>query len=90
MRSTSSVVLHVLAHHAKRPIATLRRWHALDRDLDMTPLEIVLVALEIEDILDVDLDVDGLDRARTVGELANLLSQEVARAQRTPRLLESA
>ena len=84
MRSTRSIVLHVLAHHAGRPMSTIHRWQTLEGDLDMTPLELVLVALEIEGILDIDLDVDGLDRVRTVGDLATFFTREVARSRLQP------
>jgi hypothetical protein len=82
MKSVRSVVLQVLAHHLGRPSEKIHLWHDLERDLDMTPLELVLVALDIEGIEDVDLDVVGLEHARTVGELATFFTREVEHARR--------
>jgi hypothetical protein len=72
---------HVLAHRLGRPVSTIHPWHHLERDLDMTPLEVVLVALEIEGIENVDIDVRGLERVQTVDDLATFFMREVARAR---------
>jgi hypothetical protein len=82
MRSLRHVLLQVLALHTHRHISSLHPWQELDGDLDMTPLEIVLVALEIEGIEDVDIDVSGLGEVRTVGEALAFFEREVARARR--------
>jgi acyl carrier protein len=81
MKSIRSVVLHVLAHHTGLPLSTIHPWQELERDLDMTPLEVVLVALEIEGAFDVDLDVEGLEHVRTVRELTAFFAQEISRAR---------
>jgi hypothetical protein len=80
MKSARSL-FHVLAHRLGRPASTIHPWHQLERDLDMTPLELVLVALEMEGIEDVDIDVRGLDRVRTVDDLSTFFIREVARAR---------
>jgi hypothetical protein len=80
MKSLRSVVLRVLSHHSGHPVDAIHPWQELEHDLDMTPLEIVLVALEIEGIEDTDLDVSGLARVRTVGELLTFFARETARA----------
>ena len=81
MKSPRGAVLNVVAHHTGRPVSTIHPWQELERDLEMTPLELVLVALEVEDIEAVELDVSTLDRARTVGELVTFFTREVARAR---------
>jgi hypothetical protein len=83
MNSLRSTVLRVLAYHLGRPISTIHPWQELERDLDVTPLEVVLVALEIEGTEDVNIEVAGLESARTVGELVTLFTREVDRAKRT-------
>jgi hypothetical protein len=82
MRSLCHIVYQVIALHTRRRASSLHPWHELEGDLDMTPLEVVLVALEIEGIEDVDLDVTGLDEIRTVGEAVAFFEREVARARR--------
>jgi hypothetical protein len=62
---------------------TIHPWHELERDLDMTPLEVVLLALEVEGIEEVDIDLTGLEIVRTVGELSAFLARQVARARRS-------
>ena len=81
MRSLRSVLLQTLAHHAGRHRSAIHPWQDLEHDLDMTPLEVVLVALEIEGIEDVDIDMAGLECVRTVGEFATFLGRAVARAK---------
>ncbi len=80
MKSARST-FQVLAHRLGRPVSTIHPWQQLERDLDITPLEVVLVALEIEDIEGVDIDVRGLERAHTVDDLATFFMREVARAR---------
>jgi hypothetical protein len=76
-----SPVLDVLAHHLGRPAATIHSWQDLERDLDMSPLEVALMAVEIERMEAVELDVKGLPEARTVGDLVTLFAREVDRAR---------
>ena len=79
MRSTHSIV-PVLALRLGRPASTIHPRHDLARDLGMTPLDAVLVALDVEEAEDVDIDVEGLLDVRTVDELSTFLTDEVARA----------
>jgi hypothetical protein len=81
MRSLRHIVLQVLALHTRRHASSLHPWQDLDGDLDMTPLEVVLVAMEIEGIEDVDIDVTGLDEVKTVGEALAFFEREVPRAR---------
>ena len=80
MSTLRNVVHRVLAHHAGLPKSAIHPWQDLERDLDMTRLEVVLVAHEIDGIEDVDLDLVALERVRTVGELSSFITREVARA----------
>ncbi len=75
MRTIDQVVRRVLAHHTGRDVATIRPWQQLEEDLDLTPLEIVLVALEIEDALEVEIQAEELAGIATVGELASFVSR---------------
>jgi hypothetical protein len=72
-----SIASDVLARHIRRDIRTVRMWHSLDRDLDLTPLELVLVALEIEESGHVHVSVEELATVETVGDLFMCLSKAV-------------
>jgi hypothetical protein len=82
MRSLRHIVLQVLALHTRRHASTIHPWQELAGDLDLTPLELVLVALEIEGIEDVDIEIAGLEQARTVEDVLSFFEKEVARARR--------
>jgi hypothetical protein len=90
MRALHGVVVQVLAHHSGRAKSSIHPWQNLERDLDMTPLEVVLVVLEIEGLEDVDIQVEGLEEVTTVGELSSFVKREVAREKLARRSLEVA
>lgn len=90
MRALQGVVVQVLAHHSGRPKSSIHPWQNLERDLDMTPLEVVLVVLEIEGLEDVDIEVEGLEEVTTVGELSSFVKRGVARGKLARRNLEVA
>jgi acyl carrier protein len=79
MQSNDRIVCAVLAHHLERDAATMSRSLRLLDDLDMTPLELVLVALEIEEIEHVRLPFDELAGAVTVGDLMDFFARELER-----------
>jgi hypothetical protein len=81
MRPMRGVLQHVLAHHAGVPAPEIHPWQDLHHDLDLTPLEVVLIVLEIEGIEDVDVNVAGLADVETVDDLAEFLSREVGRSR---------
>jgi hypothetical protein len=81
MRPLRHVALQVLALHTRRHASSLRPWQDLAGELGVTPLRLVLVALEIEGIYEVDLDLTGLDRQRTVGDLLTFLERRVHEAR---------
>jgi hypothetical protein len=82
VKTIDTVVRGVLAHHVRRNASAICPWHQLDRDLDVTPLELALVALEIEDIQAIQLPMEGLASVETVGELFAFVSSAVVQARR--------
>jgi hypothetical protein len=82
MSSVSFVVRGLLARHLDRAPSTVHAWHSLERDLDITPLELVLVAVEIEALEGVELDVEGLSAAQTVSDLYAYFRRAMGRARR--------
>lgn len=81
MSAVTLSLLQVLAHHAGRKLSSIRPSHDLEADLNLTPLEVVLVALEVECAEDVNLDLEGLEEVKTVSELSAYLVRSVARAR---------
>jgi hypothetical protein len=81
MKTMLRVVQQVLAHHTGMSAQDIYPWQSLQHDLDLTPLEVVLIVLEVEGIEEVDVDVTGLDDVASVDGLAAFLSREVARAR---------
>jgi acyl carrier protein len=84
MHSTDAIVRAVLAHHLERDATKIYPWLRLQEDLDVTPLELVLVALEIEEIEHRQLPFDELAGAHTVGDLLTFFSREVERETLIP------
>ncbi len=73
--SIHSVAHNVLARHVRHDIRSIRMWHSLDRDLHLTPLDLVIVALEVEEAGHVDVSLDDLARIETVGDFFMCLSK---------------
>jgi acyl carrier protein len=82
MKSIHSVARGILASHTGRSDRQIRAWHRLERDLDMTPLELVLVMLEVEQLARVELPAAGLENVETVGDLFAFLSYALAHGGR--------
>jgi hypothetical protein len=82
MKSTNAVVRGVLARHLNREVSSIYSWQHLERDLDLTPLELVLVALEVEELESVPIPVEELAATQTVGDLLSFFSLTVAREKR--------
>jgi hypothetical protein len=74
-------LVHVLAERLRRPVSTIHPWHDLAVDLDVTPLVLVLVTLDIESAEDAVIDVEGLGDLKTVGDLSTFVRRQVARAR---------
>jgi acyl carrier protein len=68
-------LLRNLARHIGRPVSSLRPSQHLERDLSLTPLQIVLVALEAETEEGLELDLEGLENVATVGDLSTFLAR---------------
>ncbi len=79
MKSIYGVVRGVLARHLSCHEDELRPWQELDRHLDLTPLELALIAVEIEEAADVELALEEIGPAATIGDLLRLAAR--ARAQ---------
>ena len=78
MKSLRSSVLRVLARHMGRPKSTIHPWLDLEDDLDMTSLDVILVALEVGGVEGVEVDVTGLELVHTVADLSTFLTDQLA------------
>jgi acyl carrier protein len=83
MRTDMQRVRATLARHAGCPASALHPGHRLESDLDLTPLELVLIAVEIEQDVGVSIPADGLASIQTVGELMGYFSRALSRARRS-------
>jgi acyl carrier protein len=82
MKNVTGLIRGVLAHRAGRHPDDVRAWHNLERDLDLTPLELVLVTLEVEEAVDVELPAEELATLETVGDLFVFVTRAVADERR--------
>lgn len=83
MRTDMQLVRATLARHAGCPSSELHPGHRLEDDLDLTPLELVLIAVEIEQEIGVTIPAHGLSSVQTVGELMGYVSRALSRARRS-------
>lgn len=81
-KALNAVVQQVLAHRANRTADCILPSLHLQRDLHLRPLELALVALDLEDIVEVELSYHAMASMVTVGELVSFLSIAV---DRTPK-----
>jgi acyl carrier protein len=72
-----------IARHAGRPASALHPGDNLENDLDLTPLELVLIAIEVEEAAGIDIPVEGLASLETLGELMRFFSRALSRARRS-------
>jgi acyl carrier protein len=79
MKSMNRVVCGILAHRLDRDRASIHPWQNLALDLDVSPLELVQIALEVEELENVIIPTEELARVETVGELVSFLSRSVVR-----------
>ncbi len=82
MKIITAAVRGTLAHHTGRSVHAIHAWHRLEADLDLTPLEIVIIGMELEEIVGSEIPVDALGDLETVADLFGLVSRVVA-ADRT-------
>jgi acyl carrier protein len=64
-----AIVLETIARHLGCSPVGLREDLHLERDLELTPLELVLIACELEEACGRQIPVEGLEDVETVGEL---------------------
>ena len=56
----------------------IRAWNNLEHDLDLTSLDLVLLALDIEKALGIDLSADEIASLETVGDVFAFVARAVA------------
>jgi hypothetical protein len=83
MRTDMQRIRATLARRAGCHPSVLHPGHRLEDDLDLGPLELVLIAREIEEAIGVAIPVGGLDSVRTVGELMGYFSRALSRRRRS-------
>jgi acyl carrier protein len=77
LTSINAIVRGAIARHAGRDPSAVRAWHRLDRDLDLTPLELVQIALEVQEVVGVEVPVEELAYVETVGDVFSFISWAV-------------
>jgi hypothetical protein len=78
-------VRNTIARHAGRPASALHAHDRLEDDLDLTPLELVLIAIEVEEAAGSDIPVEGLASVETLGHLMRFFSRALSPARRALR-----
>ena len=73
MKTTEESVREVIAAHLEISPERVQPGQRLERDLDLRPLDVVLLALDLEDVSHVRLTFDELDRVETVDDLVRLV-----------------
>jgi len=76
-------VRRTLAHYAGRPAKALHPRLRLEADLDLMPLELVLVATEIEEAVGMEVPVEGLASVETVADLMRFFRRALAHGRRS-------
>ncbi|MBX3192409.1 MAG: acyl carrier protein [Labilithrix sp.] len=69
-----AIVQNALACHLRTPEASFDAALELERDLGLDPLDLVLIALGLEEAVGVEFPVALLEGVRTVGDVARLVS----------------
>ena len=80
------LVRRTLARYAGRPENALHPRLRLEADLDLTPLELVLLAVDIEEAVGVEIPVEGLASVETVGDLMRFFRRALSPARRSDSL----
>jgi acyl carrier protein len=73
--SIEEVVIRTIARHLRKGASDVRPEHRLSRDLDLRPLDLVLIGLHLEDLLSLTLPFDRLDSAQTVDGFSILVRE---------------
>jgi len=72
-----------IARYAGRPASDLGLRERLDQDLDLSPLELVLIAIDFEEAVGIAVPIEGLASVQTVADLMRFLRRAVSRARRS-------
>jgi acyl carrier protein len=88
-RSLQTMVLDVLAAHLEVPVSSLSPAQNLQKDLGIPPLGLVLIALDIEDIENVQLPFERLGDVKTIEDLSRFLESAMP-APLSPSVLRGA
>jgi hypothetical protein len=83
MKSVSTMVREVLARRAHRDVASIGFSLHLQHDLQLRPLEVALLSLDLEEVLGVSVSCHEIASLGTVGELTSLVSAAVALSRRS-------
>jgi acyl carrier protein len=71
--SLSDTVRCAIAQHLDVQSTDIRSTHRFERDLGLRPLDVVLIALRLEEVENVELPIEGLDAVYKVADLTALL-----------------
>jgi acyl carrier protein len=71
--SLDSLVRQVVARHLAVAPCEIAPMQHLERDLGLDPLDLVLIALRLEDIEQIEFPMSRLEGAETVGDLTRIL-----------------
>jgi hypothetical protein len=85
MTTDLRLVRNAITRHTGRPASALHRSDRLEHDLDLTPLELVLIAIEVEEAAGTDIPVEGLASVETLGHLMRFFSRALSPARRSFR-----
>jgi acyl carrier protein len=89
MSTQMQMARRTIARVAGCPVRALHPSMRLATDLDLTPLELVLIATEIEEAVGIEVPVEGLASVETVGEMMRFFRrvfQSVSTAIGSPSL----
>jgi acyl carrier protein len=75
-------VRRAVAQHMGLDSSEVRAAHRLSRDLALQPLDVVLIAIRMEEVEQVELPIDRLDSVETVGDLTSLVQRALVAARR--------
>jgi acyl carrier protein len=71
--SLTDIVRAAVARHLDVEPAAVRAWHRFERDLGLSPVDVILIGLDLEEIEDIELPIDRFYDLRTVAELTALV-----------------
>jgi len=80
------LVRRTLARYAGRSAHSLHPRLRVEADLDLTPLQLVLLAIDIEEVVGTRVPVEGLASVETVGDLMRFFRRALSPARRSDSL----